>query len=88
MNDPLFGSIVVTGLTVSFLHSALPTHWLPFVLAGRRQGWRRNKTLTITALPARATSCSRSRWGLPLHGSALRWIAGPEAFFRLSWRAS
>lgn len=50
MNDPLFGSIVLTGLTVSFLHSALPTHWLPFVLAGRRQRWSHHKTLTITAL--------------------------------------
>jgi nickel/cobalt exporter len=50
MNDPLFGSIVLTGLTVSFLHSALPTHWLPFVLAGRRQRWSRNKTLGIAAL--------------------------------------
>jgi nickel/cobalt exporter len=49
MNDPLFGSIVLTGLTVSFLHSALPTHWLPFVLAGRRQRWSHNKTLTIAA---------------------------------------
>jgi nickel/cobalt transporter (NicO) family protein len=50
MNDPLFGSIVLTGLTVSFLHSALPTHWLPFVLAGRRQRWSHNKTLGIAAL--------------------------------------
>jgi ABC-type nickel/cobalt efflux system permease component RcnA len=50
MNDPLFGSIVLTGLTVSFLHSALPTHWLPFVLAGRRQRWSHNKTLSVAAL--------------------------------------
>jgi nickel/cobalt transporter (NicO) family protein len=50
MNDPLFGSIVLTGLTVSFLHSALPTHWLPFVLAGRRQRWSNEKTLGIAAL--------------------------------------
>ncbi len=50
MNDPLFGSIVIAGLTVAFLHASLPTHWLPFVLAGRRQAWSRNKTLTITAL--------------------------------------
>lgn len=50
MNDPLFGSIVATGLTVAFLHAALPTHWLPFVLAGRRQRWSHNKTLAIAAL--------------------------------------
>jgi ABC-type nickel/cobalt efflux system permease component RcnA len=50
MDDALLGSIAATGLTVAFLHAALPTHWLPFVLAGRRQGWRRNKTLAIAAL--------------------------------------
>lgn len=50
LNDALFGTIVATGLTVAGLHAALPTHWLPFVLAGRRQGWSGGKTLTITAL--------------------------------------
>ena len=49
-NDALFGTIVATGLTVAALHAALPTHWLPFVLAGRRQGWSHGKTLGITAL--------------------------------------
>lgn len=46
----LFGSIALTGLTVAFLHAALPTHWLPFVLAGRAQGWSRRKTLAVTGL--------------------------------------
>ncbi len=50
MNDPLFGSIALAGLAVAFLHASLPTHWLPFVLAGRRQAWSHNKTLAITAL--------------------------------------
>ena len=50
MNEALLGSIAATGLTVAFLHAALPTHWLPFVLAGRRQNWTRNKTLAIAAL--------------------------------------
>lgn len=50
MTPVLFGSIAVTGLTVAFLHAALPTHWLPFVLAGRAQGWSRAKTLFVTLL--------------------------------------
>jgi nickel/cobalt transporter (NicO) family protein len=50
MNDALLGSIAATGLTVALLHAALPTHWLPFVLAGRRQNWTHQKTLAITAL--------------------------------------
>jgi nickel/cobalt exporter len=41
---------VLTGLSVSFLHAAIPTHWLPFVLAHRSQGWSFRKTLAVTAL--------------------------------------
>lgn len=43
-------SIGATGFAVSFVHSILPTHWLPFVLAARGQKWTRAKTLSITAL--------------------------------------
>ena len=31
-------------------HAAIPTHWLPFVAAGRAQRWTHSKTLLITAL--------------------------------------
>src|SRR2546430_8506325 len=43
-------SIGATGFAVSFVHSILPTHWLPFVLAARAQKWPAGKTLAITAL--------------------------------------
>lgn len=46
----VFLTIVTTGFVVAFLHAAIPTHWLPFVLAGRAQKWSRSKTLSITAL--------------------------------------
>ena len=36
-------SIGATGFAVSFVHSILPTHWLPFVLAARAQKWSRAK---------------------------------------------
>ena len=49
MASPLFISILATGFAVAFLHGALPNHWLPFVLVGRRQGWAAGKTLAITA---------------------------------------
>ena len=49
MISPLFVSILTTGFAVAFLHGALPNHWLPFVLVGRRQGWASGKTLIITA---------------------------------------
>lgn len=43
-------SIAATGFTVAFFHAAIPTHWLPFVMASRAQKWSRGKTLAVTAL--------------------------------------
>lgn len=50
MESPFFASILATGFVVAFAHAALPTHWLPFVLAARGQGWTRGRTLAVTAL--------------------------------------
>jgi nickel/cobalt transporter (NicO) family protein len=50
MNETVLTSIALTGFSVAFLHSAIPTHWLPFVVAGRAQGWNHAKTLGVTAL--------------------------------------
>jgi nickel/cobalt exporter len=49
MTKGVFTTIAITGFTVAFFHAALPTHWLPFVLAGRAQRWKRPKTLAIAA---------------------------------------
>jgi nickel/cobalt exporter len=38
---------IITGATVSILHAALPTHWLPFVLAAKTQKWPYKKVLAI-----------------------------------------
>jgi nickel/cobalt transporter (NicO) family protein len=37
-------------LALAFLHAAIPTHWLPFVVTARAQGWTTRKTLLVTAL--------------------------------------
>lgn len=50
MNQAMFTTIAITGFTVAFLHAAIPTHWLPFVLTARVQKWNRSKTLLVTAL--------------------------------------
>lgn len=50
MNYALLGPIAITGFSVAFLHAALPTHWLPFVLAGRAHKWSHAKTLVVTTL--------------------------------------
>ncbi|MEP6808661.1 MAG: hypothetical protein ABI992_00320 [Chthoniobacterales bacterium] len=50
MNDTVLTTIAITGFGVAFFHAAIPTHWLPFVLASRAQHWSHPKTLAITAL--------------------------------------
>lgn len=50
MNSTLFASVAATGFVVAFLHAALPTHWLPFVLVGRAQKWSTGRTLGVTLL--------------------------------------
>jgi len=50
MNDAVFITLVVTGFTVAFFHAAIPTHWLPFVVAARAQRWDRAKTLIVTGV--------------------------------------
>ncbi len=71
MTGPLFVSILATGFTVAFLHGALPTHWLPFVLVGRRQGWRAGKTLAITAAAGFGHAVMTMGLGLLLVASGL-----------------
>ncbi len=50
MNDAVLTTIALTGFGVAFFHAAIPTHWLPFVLAARAQNWSHGKTLGVTAL--------------------------------------
>ncbi|MEK6626981.1 MAG: sulfite exporter TauE/SafE family protein, partial [Bdellovibrionota bacterium] len=39
--------ILFTGLFIAVLHSMIPTHWLPFVMASRSQKWSWSKTQSI-----------------------------------------
>jgi ABC-type nickel/cobalt efflux system permease component RcnA len=50
MNQTVLTTIAVTGFGVAFFHAAIPTHWLPFVLTSRVQGWNASKTIAVTAL--------------------------------------
>ena len=50
MNDVVLITLVVTGFGVAFLHAAIPTHWLPFVVAARAQHWNKPKTLAVTGI--------------------------------------
>lgn len=77
MTDALFLSIVVTGFAVAFFHAALPTHWLPFVLVGRAQGWSGRKIAVVTALAGAAHVGSTVVLGAAVAGAGLaveRWL--------------
>src|SRR5882757_2228500 len=50
MNSTVLSTIAATGFTVAFLHAAIPTHWLPFVLVARARSWSRAKTMTVTII--------------------------------------
>ena len=50
MAPSLLYSIVATGFTIAFFHAAIPTHWLPFVMASRTQKWSKPRTLGVVAL--------------------------------------
>lgn len=47
MNDFSILPILFTGLFIAVLHSMIPTHWLPFVMASRSQKWSWSKTQSI-----------------------------------------
>lgn len=38
-------SLLGLGFVTAFLHAALPTHWLPFVLVGRAQRWALDRVM-------------------------------------------
>lgn len=50
MISAVLAGTVATGFVVALAHAAIPVHWLPFVAAGRQQGWSRSRTLAVTAV--------------------------------------
>lgn len=50
MNSDYISTVVGSGFAVALAHAAIPTHWLPFVLAGRAQHWSRTRTLAVIAV--------------------------------------
>ncbi len=52
MISPFFLSFAAAGFGVALVHAAIPTHWLPFVLVGRAQGWRLQRVLAAAAAAA------------------------------------
>ena len=47
LEQPVLLSLLGGGFAAAFLHAALPTHWLPFVLVGRAQRWSLARNLLV-----------------------------------------
>lgn len=71
MTSPLFASILATGFAVAVLHGAMPNHWLPFVLVGRRQGWSSPKAVAVTAIAGAGHVLATMLLGLVVVASGL-----------------
>ncbi|MFL6589089.1 MAG: hypothetical protein ACJ8M4_02845 [Chthoniobacterales bacterium] len=73
MNQAVLTTIALTGFGVAFFHAAIPTHWLPFVLTSRVQGWSASKTIAVTALAGTGHVLVTAALGLAitLFGTAL-----------------
>lgn len=50
MDLATFLTFAASGLAVAFVHAAIPTHWLPFVVVAKAQGWSRGRTLAMVTL--------------------------------------
>jgi len=43
-------AVLVSAFSVALIHTAIPSHWLCFVLVGRARGWRLRRTMSVAAL--------------------------------------
>lgn len=69
--------LITASVGIAFFHAALPTHWLPFVLVGRAQGWRTGKTLMVTALAGGGHVLFTALLGIAVVGAGVavnRWM--------------
>ena len=72
-------SLLGLGFTTAFLHAALPTHWLPFVLVGRAQRWSLDRLMAAVVAAGLAHVAVTATVGgmIVVAGLALdQWIAG------------
>ncbi len=77
--DSVLLSLLGGGFVAAFLHAALPTHWLPFVLVGRAQRWGTARTLSAVVVAGLAHIVTTAVVGglIVAAGLALdQWISG------------
>lgn len=79
LQQPVLLSVLGVGFATAFLHAALPTHWLPFVLVGRGQRWTLTEVLTTVAIAGSAHIVTTAIVGGLIVAAGLvvdQWIAG------------
>jgi hypothetical protein len=79
LQQPVLLSVLGVGFATAFLHAALPTHWLPFVLVGRGQRWSLPRVLTTVAIAGSAHIVTTAVVGGLIVAAGLvmdQWIAG------------
>jgi hypothetical protein len=79
LQQPVLLSLLGAGFVTAFLHAALPTHWLPFVLVGRGQRWTLPQVLTAVATAGLAHIVSTALIGTLIVAAGLamdQWISG------------
>ena len=64
-----FLPVIAGGFAVAFFHAATPTHWLPFVLVGRAQGWSSARTVGVAGVAGLGHSLFTALLGLAITGA-------------------
>ena len=87
LQQPVLLSVLGAGFVTAFLHAALPTHWLPFVLVGRGQRWALPQVLTAVATAGLAHIFSTAVVGALIFAEPLDpWVlAGGAVIFAGLW---
>jgi hypothetical protein len=79
LEQPVLLSLLGAGFAAAFLHAALPTHWLPFVLVGRAQRWSRPRLLAAVTAAGLAHIATTALVGGLIVAAGLamdQWVAG------------
>ncbi len=79
LDHPVPLSLLGGGFAAAFLHAALPTHWLPFVLVGRAQRWTLARSLLAVTAAGLAHIASTALVGSLIVAAGLAldaWVAG------------
>lgn len=79
LEQPVLLSLLGAGFVTAFLHAALPTHWLPFVLVGRGQRWTLTQVLGVVTAAGLAHIVTTAVVGALIVAAGLvlnQWVAG------------